>query len=109
MTSSEASTRARDPHWRPFSRGDGRLGESRDWGGCDRVRRCRQMGLLPHAPPEVRYLRRRGRDGRRGDHRGGGQSHGCGRRWQHVFTFESIITNPPFGRTNGCPISTTEV
>jgi len=54
-------------------RGDGHLGESRDWGGFDRVRRCHQMGLPPRAPPGDRYSRRRGRDGRRGDDRGGGQ------------------------------------
>jgi len=28
---------------------------------------------LTHAPPGVQYSRRRGRDGRRGDDRGGGQ------------------------------------
>ena len=83
VTSSEASTWARDPHWRPFRRGDGHLGESRGWGGFDRVRRCRQMGLPPLAPPGIRYLRRRGRYGRRGDDRGGGQPHGRGRQWQH--------------------------
>jgi len=73
VSSYEARTRARDPHWRPLMRGDGHLGESRDWGGFVRVRRCRQMDLPPRAPPGVRYSRRCGRDGRRGDARGGGK------------------------------------
>ena len=96
MTSSEASTRARDPHWRPFRRGDGHLSESRDWGGFDRVRRCRQMGLPPYAPPGVRHVRRRGRDGRRGDDRGSGQPHGRGRRWQHCFYVRMDYGEPCF-------------
>ena len=61
----EAHPRPRDPHWRPFMRGDGHLlnlVESRDLGGFDRVRRCRQVGVAPRVPPGVQYSRRRDRD-----------------------------------------------
>jgi len=59
-------------------------------------------------------IRRNGRDARRGDDRGGRQPQMPRQAGRQVsasacfYTSETIIANPPFGRTNGCPFSTTE-
>ena len=84
--------------------------ETRDLGGFDRVRRWLQRCVPPRSPPGVHSSRGRGRNGRKGDDRGGRQP-----RWPRqvrrqtsasalIFMFASILANPPLGRTLGAPI-----
>jgi len=61
---------------------------------------------LTRTPAGVQYSRRRARNGRRGDDRGGGQPQPAAGGGSNVLAFGSIIAIPPFGRTNGRPIST---
>jgi len=92
-------TRGHATLWRPFVRGDGHSG-----------RIATGMASIEYAVV-VRWVRRPARLLASNTRAASTAAAGvvAGECVSLVFTFESIIANPPFGRTYGCPFSPTEV